>query len=370
MKQLDDLLQQGLAKKVFSQARAVVYYRGQRVFDGGNAEASVLFDVASLTKVMSTTPLFLRLGIDPTMPIGDVFYDAGVADRTIADLFYHRSGLPAFEPFFAYCKSREEVVQTAIATKPNAPNGLAAVYSDIGFIILGEMVSAMHGQPLDALFAKHIASDLQLSAHFRRVSDPPQEQTVSTGGTRPREPAPGQEGMWHVQTGPSRQGDVDDDNAYIMDGVAGHAGLFATADDVATYGQAVLDGWVKSPLGWARDSSVDGSTRSYGFDTPSAVVSSAGSHFGSHAIGHTGFTGTSLWISLERKMVVALLTNRVIFGRANQQIRQFRVDFHDAVVQCVTLRKDTDSLRFAAHSEPGNHSGQCVLWATATPGSK
>jgi CubicO group peptidase (beta-lactamase class C family) len=335
VKQLDDLLQQGLTDKVFEQARAVVYHRGQKVYDGGNAAPAALFDLASLTKVMSTTPLFLRLGIDPQMPIGDVFYDCGVADRTVADLFYHRSGLPAFEPFFAYCKSREEAVQSAIATKPIAPVGAQAVYSDIGFIILGEMVSALRGEPLDTLFAKHIASELQLSTHFRRIDNPPPEQTVSTGGTRPREPAPGQEGLWHVTSGPSRQGDVDDDNAYVMNGVAGHAGLFGSAGDVATYGQALLDGWAKSPLGWSRDTSVDGSTRSFGFDTPSATLSSSGSRFGLHAIGHTGFTGTSLWVSFDHKLVVALLTNRVIFGRANQRIRQFRPQFHDAVVSAL-----------------------------------
>jgi CubicO group peptidase (beta-lactamase class C family) len=249
-------------------------------------------------------------------------------------LLFHRSGLPAFEPFFARCTTRAEVVAAALEVAPVAPPGSAAVYSDIGFIILGELISTLHAAPLDQLFTEHIAGPFGLrESSFR----PPRELTVATGGTRPREPAPGQEGLWQVAAGPSRDGEVDDDNAWVMNGVSGHAGLFAPAHDVATFGQAVLEGRLSySSAGWPRDTT-PGSTRTFGFDTPSAEGASCGQRFGPNAIGHLGFTGTSLWVDLSRQLVVVLLTNRVIYGRANVQIRQFRPRFHDAVLDQLGL---------------------------------
>ena len=163
-------------------------------------------------------------------------------------------------------------------------------------------------------------------AAFRRVSDDlPTDDVISTGGTRPREPAPGQEGTWRVGAFPSRLGEVDDDNAWCMNGVAGHAGLFAPAADVATFGHAVLKGVVKAPAPWVTDVKTPGSTRTFGFDTPSKENPSCGARFGNRApgaIGHLGFTGTSLWIDFARELVVVLLTNRVIFGRSNVSPRR------------------------------------------------
>lgn len=335
MHRLDELLHQGIDKRVFGDARAVVRHKGKVVYDGGTTDSP--FDIASVTKVMSTTALVCQLGLPPTLTVGSIFPESAVADRTVADLVYHRSGLPAWDPFFVRCANRDALLEAALATKPTWPAGMKAVYSDLGFIILGEMLRVRFGKPLDVLFAQGVAGPLGLKAEFRRVSAPPKHRAVSTGGTRPREPAPGQEGMWDVPVKPSREGDVDDDNSYVMDGVAGHAGLFATADDVARFGQAVLDGAVKSPLGWQPDKSTPHSTRAFGFDTPTTTAPSCGTRFGPRAIGHLGFTGTSLWIDLDRQLVVSLLTNRVIYGRRNLQIREFRPAFHDAVLDVLEL---------------------------------
>jgi CubicO group peptidase (beta-lactamase class C family) len=142
--------------------------------------------------------------------------------------------------------------------------------------------------------------------------------------------------MWDVPTKPTRPAEVDDDNAWAMDGVSGHAGLFGTALDVAKTGQAVLEGRLASPVPWGRDVGTPDSTRALGFDTPSAEGATCGPRFGragpKGAIGHTGFTGTSLWIDLDRELVVALCTNRVALGRANVKIREFRPRFHEAVL--------------------------------------
>ncbi|QDE81700.1 serine hydrolase domain-containing protein [Myxococcus xanthus] len=362
---------------VFPSAQAVVLHRGVQVFGGvaGKVSGDTRFDLASLTKVISTTSLFLRLWTEgkvgpetlvsryfPGTPVGD----AGV---TVADLLYHRSGLPPFVPFFAQaltahpelldadCPSalrahvRDEVIQAAAATPLAAEPKTRAAYSDVGFILLGEILSRAAGAPLDTLFSRHVAEPLGLSARFHRLTDfPADAMPAPTGATRPREPAPGQETLWKdVPTQPTRPGEVDDDNAWVMDGVAGHAGLFGTAVDVARFGQAVLDGCAggaiiaPGPL-WHRalatDTKVEASTRSMGFDSPSEGVSSAGHYIGDTppgAVGHLGFTGTSLWVDLRRSLVVALVTNRVANGRQETRIRDFRPLFHDFVVEALEL---------------------------------
>jgi len=330
---LEAMITEGVEQRVYQHAHALVMHRGQTVFSFGTVNHDVRFDLASLTKVMATTSLCRKLDVDPARTVGSIFPHAKSSQVTVADLLFHRSGLPAFEPFFAHCHTPNEVVRAALQISPTAPVGAAAVYSDIGFIILGELISTLHHAPLDQLFTRHIAEPLGLShSSFR-----PTGFTVSTGGTRPREPAPGQEGLWSVAVGPSQEGDVDDDNAYAMNGVSGHAGLFGSAHDVARFGQAVLDGTIHPPpLGWSRDGT-PGSTRSFGFDTPSSTAPSCGQRFGPRAIGHLGFTGTSLWLDLDRQLVVVLLTNRVVLGRANVQIRQFRPRFHDAVLDELRL---------------------------------
>ncbi|MBX7113681.1 MAG: beta-lactamase family protein [Myxococcaceae bacterium] len=360
MKALDGLLFDGVAQQVFLLARAVVFYQGQRVYDGGNASEDTLFDLASLTKVMSTTALTLRLNeqkkLSLTDRVSDFFPNARLdTDATVEDLLYHRSGYPPFLCYFEQTMkehpelfdldclvnrrelARSEVMARALETPPSYPRGTQAVYSDIGFMVLGEMCAQAGGQRLDALFESEVVRPLGLSAGYRRLSVPQSgtRPIAPTGFTRPREHAPGQETLWNLPKRPARDGEVDDDNAWCMDGVSGHAGLFSTATDVARFGQAVLDGFLKVPYPWRKDRATPASTRALGFDTPSAEGASCGQFIGNRppgAIGHLGFTGTSLWVDLARKLVVVLLTNRTALGRANLRIREFRSRFHDAVV--------------------------------------
>ncbi|RKH18299.1 class A beta-lactamase-related serine hydrolase [Corallococcus sp. CA047B] len=375
---LQAVLDDGVELGIFPAAQAVVLHKGMQVFGGvaGNATGDTRFDLASLTKVLSTTALFLRLWTEgkvgpntlvsryhPGTPAGD----AGV---TVADLLYHRSGLPPFVPFFADAlkarpelldagcsanvrtQAREEVLRAAAATPLEAPVRTRTAYSDVGFILLGDILSRAADAPLDTLFSRHVAEPLGLNARFHRLTDFPVDgATAHTGAMRPREPAPGQESLWKdVPSRPSRPGEVDDDNAWVLDGVAGHAGLFGTAVDVARFGQAVLEGCASThaalapaPL-WHRvlatDPLLTGSTRSMGFDSPSKGHSSAGRFIGDTppgAVGHLGFTGTSLWVDLRRSLVVALITNRVAQGRQDLRIRDFRPAFHELVVEALDL---------------------------------
>jgi CubicO group peptidase (beta-lactamase class C family) len=379
---LQGVLEGAVSGGLFPAAQAVVLHRGAQVFGGvaGAATGDTRFDLASVTKVFCTTSLFLRLWtegkVGPETQVSRFFPGSpvGQAGGTVADLLYHRSGLPPFVPFFANAltstpelldpacppatraRVREQVVQAAAQTPLAAPPRTRTAYSDVGFILLGEILSHVSGKPLDFLFNQYIAEPLGLSARFHRLSELPTDGKVApTGPTRPREPAPGQEQMWgELPSRASPPGEVDDDNAWVMDGVSGHAGLFGTAVDVARFGQAVLEGCAGSPVLapgplWHRllatDPLVAGSTRSMGFDSPSAEGSSAGHFIGNTppgAVGHLGFTGTSLWVDLRRALVVALVTNRVAHGRKELRIRDFRPFFHDLVVEALGIADPTN----------------------------
>lgn len=330
------LLRRGVDEGAFPLARLEVLHEGRHVISTGNAGAQCVFDIASVTKVMSTTALVLDRSLLVDEPVQRWLPDAKI-DATLADLLFHRSGLPAFVPFFA--QPNADPRAGAIAT-PRA-HGRKAVYSDLGFILLGAVLEAATDTPLDALFRQHVAAPLGLTAGYRRRSSclPLPAELAPTGTTRPREPAPGQEGLWNVACVPTGLAEVDDDNAWAMDGVSGHAGLFSSALDVARFGQAMLEGrWRTS---WAPDVTTPGSTRAFGFDTPSSEGASCGPRFGRKgprgAIGHLGFTGTSLWIDFDRQLVIAFLTNRVALGRANIRIREYRPLVHDAVLDDLGL---------------------------------
>ncbi len=333
-----ELLQRGVDEGAFPLARLEVFHAGRHVISTGNAAADCVFDIASVTKVMSTTALLLDLSLPVDAPIQRWLPDARI-EATLADLAFHRSGLPAFRPFFAD-PVPDPLAGALSATKLHER---AVVYSDLGFILLGAVLEAATNTPLDALFTQRIAAPLGLSAGYRRRSSclPLPRSFAPTGETRPREPAPGQEGLWNVPCVPTGLAEVDDDNAWVMDGVSGHAGLFSTALDVARFGQAVLEGRWAPAGGWQVDTTTPGSTRAFGFDTPSQEGASAGARFGKlgprGAIGHLGFTGTSLWIDFDRSLVVAFLTNRVALGRANVRIREFRPLVHDAVLDDLGL---------------------------------
>jgi CubicO group peptidase (beta-lactamase class C family) len=404
---LQSLLDDGIARQVFPSGQAVIIHHGQVAFEGvaGDAKPGTLFDLASLTKVICTTAAFMSLwaegAVDPDAGLEIEFPKSGVgrSGTTYGDALYHRAGLPAFVPFFApvmrafpalfdpgcpatiRVHARNLVVQEALGTRVPAAAAVlrsaglprAPLYSDVGFIILGEALAHLARLPLDQLYQQKVASKLGLTSQFRPISQrdsqavraaelavprriaPP--DIAPTGATRPREPAPGQEKMWEaIEPRQSRPGEVDDDNAWVMDGVAGHAGLFGTASDVAKFGQAVLEEFegaakIAPQSHWQQALSPDpqtpGSTRAIGFDRPwppELGESSAGKQIGRvlpGAVGHLGFTGCSLWIDLGRRLVVALCTNRTLLGRQNDSIRRFRPRFHDAVVEALGLAIST-----------------------------
>ena len=378
---LAELLEAAVRDGVFPAAQASVFHQGQEV---GRAAAGAgedtPFDLASLTKILCTAPAFVALWaegkVGPSTAVSRWIDGSPLAKHgaTLGDLLAHRSGLPAWSPFFAVVlhtvpelrridcppatrlSVRSEVRDAAARSPLEATPGTRTLYSDIGFLLAGEMLAEAAGTPLDAVHAR-IGEKLGVAIHFHRLSTRGQDSRdpcggrwdalLPTGSLRPRPPAPGQENRWEsLPSEPSRTGEVDDDNAWVMDGVSGHAGLFGTATEVARFGQRVLEelagaGRVAPAALWERAvTPASDSSRALGFDTPSGESSAAGRLLGQTppgAFGHLGYTGTSLWVDRARGLSVALLTNRTALGRDNLRIQDFRPAFHDAVLQALGL---------------------------------
>ncbi|MGC4122448.1 MAG: serine hydrolase domain-containing protein [Myxococcales bacterium] len=387
-------LRRGVEDEVFPGGAAAVFHRGKLVHLSATGEShsvpehakllpDAVFDLASLTKVVATTPaVALLVGRkqldldDPVVRYWPEFGRGGKKAVTVRQLLAHCSGLPAWKPFFldvmadpggaplfrdpppdfrarlAACRRGRAMLYEAIcATKLERPPGSAAVYSDLGFIALGKVVELVGSAPLDRFVAKEVFTELGLaSLGYRPLDEKTRKapQLVATGVYRPREPAPGQEAIVPSPAADAppqlRLGEVDDDNAFAMGGVSGHAGLFGSAQDVAAYGNAILDelrgaSRLAPAATWQAFCEREGtpnSSRALGFDTPSGDQPAAGTKMAaSRTVGHTGFTGTSLWIDCGRELCVALLTNRVHPRRANTRITLFRPAFHDAVVQAL-----------------------------------
>jgi CubicO group peptidase (beta-lactamase class C family) len=306
-----------------------------------------VFDLASLTKPIATaTALMLlveagQVGLDT--PIAAYLAAHGRAHRqspSLRQLLSHCSGLPAWRPYYQGIdrarppSERRHAVYAAAQAEPLlAQPGMTVQYSDVGFILLGEVVETVTDLPLNAFCSQRIFSVLQADGLGFRDLTQPRPGGVSYAST---ENCP-----WR---GRVLEGEVHDENAWVMGGVAGHAGLFATARQVWRFAQSLLDGLHGRP--WLVSSATlrafttpqgmpAGSTWTLGWDTPTPGQSSAGRYMSPTAIGHLGFTGTSLWIDPAQQVIVVCLTNRVHPSRQREGIRAFRRHLHDAVMHAL-----------------------------------
>ena len=256
--------------------------------------------------------------------------ESGTADLrrsevTLRMLLAHSSGLPAHRPLYERTDSRDELVMLAAKTPLTNDPGMATEYSDIGFIVLGEALTRLVDEKLDTFCQREIFGPFGMS---RAGFNPLVEQRSLIP------PTADEQNFRHRVI----QGEVHDDNASVMDGVAGHAGIFAPAEDLALFAHAMLSGGapILRPENLAlftrRETLPPGTTRTLGLDTPSQT-SLAGQYFSAGSFGHLGFTGTSLWIDPEREISITLLTNRTWPDGKNIGIRQVRPQFHDAVME-------------------------------------
>jgi CubicO group peptidase (beta-lactamase class C family) len=295
------------------------------------------YDIASLTKVVATTAaamlLHQRGRLDLATPLGDLLpgfvvnrpADSPARRVTLRHLLAHNSGLPGYVELFRTAATAEALLAACLHLPLEAEPGTRAEYSDPGFILLGKALEALTGEELATWTQREIFQPLGMqSTAFcpppdERSAIPPTEQDATF---RPRR----------------IQGEVQDENAWVLGGVAGHAGLFSNVPDLLRFAAEILaaannSGKIFSAETvqlFAHRQPPVGSSRALGWDTPSEP-SSSGSHFSPHSIGHLGFSGTSLWIDLDAGVAIVLLTNRTWPDRASQLIRSVRPAFHDAV---------------------------------------
>jgi len=338
-----DLLQTGAATRAFPAATIEVGRRSgpiwQEAFgrltydaDADACRLDTIFDLASLTKVIATTSLVMqfvaadRLALSTR--VGSLLPAWRGDDKmavTIRHLLDHSSGLPAHARLWESAVGRATYESAICALPLERAAGHASVYSDPGFMLLGFIVEDLAARPLAEAF------DTMVAGHVDGVL------TYTPAASLRQRIAPTERDPWR---GRVLQGEVHDENAAALGGAAGHAGLFGTVEAVGAFARSVLSafvtrGWIGDPAlmrTFAARSEVPGSSRALGWDTM-LPTSSCGTLMSSSAIGHTGFTGTSLWIDHERDLYVALLTNRVYPSRANTALAAMRPRIHDAIVE-------------------------------------
>jgi CubicO group peptidase (beta-lactamase class C family) len=355
------ILDAAVADRVFPGASMAVTHRGRLValkvfgrftYDSESTlvATETLFDVASVSKVVATTTVAMilyergLLDLDaPVVGIVPEFAGDGDAQRravTLRMLLAHSSGLPAYEKLFLKARTREQLLQAAFTTPLAADPGSRAEYSDIGFMVLGEALERIAGETLDRFCQREIFGPLGM-AHT--TYNPPPEARAKIPPTQ------------DDRTFRNRiiQGEVQDENASVLGGVAGQAGVFSIAEDLARFAHAMLGG--ENPilrpetvsLFTRRETAPAGTSRALGWDTPSPP-SQSGKYLSPQAYGHLGYTGTSLWIDPAREFSVVLLTNRTWPDSSNQlssqAIKRVRPKFHDAVVGALDAAGGKDIL--------------------------
>ena len=370
-REVEQAFNDAVERHVFPGATVVVRRGGDIVFEGAfgyrtvlpqrrEAKIDTVFDLSSLTKVFATTIAMMMLVREEKLRLEDrvtrFFPSFGVhgKDRvTFRHLLAHCSGLAAWRPFYKLVADIERAGKVNFMASPGAkqriyeeihhekleaPVGTRAIYSDLNFIILGEAVEQATGVSLQRFCHDRIFRELGLTA--TGFID------ISLARTRKLEPVADM--FAATQNCPSRRrlliGEVDDDNAFAMGGVTGHAGLFAPVREVDRIAAELLacfkgrSNFVPEKISrqfWTRDETVAGSTWALGWDTPSPDHSSSGHRFPPNAVGHLGFAGTSIWLDPEREIAISLLTNRVHPSRDNQAIREFRPAIHDLIMEAI-----------------------------------
>ncbi len=342
------ILEQAIAAKAFPGASLAIVHGGKLVALHGTGRFSyernatrvsrdAIYDLASLTKVVATTAMAMllfdrgALHLD-SLVVGLLPEFAGEdhrrAEVTVRMLLTHTSGLPAYERLFLRFHTRDRLLAGAARVPLVHDPGRATEYSDIGFILVGEILSRLAGESLDSFCVREVFRPLGM------------EETMFRPQTNWLARIPPTEEDRDFRNG-IVQGAVNDENAWILGGVGGHAGLFSTAGDLARFAQCMLAGGCglishdTTERFTIQDHTYPGSTRfALGWDKPTAP-SQSGQYFSPESYGHLGFTGTSLWIDPQRQLAVILLTNRTWPDRSSQKIKEIRPAFHDAIVEAL-----------------------------------
>ena len=346
-----EILRTAISDQAFPAASTAITHQGKLIalkafgrftYENNSPEviSESVFDLASVSKVVATTSmamiLYERGLLDLEAPVASIIPEFKSDDSrrlqiTLRMLLAHSSGLPAHEKMYLQSDSKRGFVERAMKAPLVTAPGTRTEYSDIGFIVLATALEQIANEPLDVFCKREVFGPLAM-AHT--TFNPPERMRSQIPPT-----ADDQSFRYRII-----QGEVQDENASAMGGVAGHAGVFASSRDVAQLANAMLNGGrpLVRPETLAvfaqRQETPEGTSRALGWDTPSSP-SQSGNYFSSRAFGHTGYTGTSLWIDPERQLSVTLLTNRTWPDCKNQLIKKVRPGFHDAVVEAVEANR-------------------------------
>jgi len=356
------VVEHAVADKAFPGATLAVGYKGKvslHAFGNLSYEANspavdmrTMYDIASLTKVVVTTTLTAKL-VEGDFP-APLDLDARI-DRylpewangpdphgwrpkvTVRHLLTHTSGLPPFKEYWRTSTGKQDTLTRIFAEPLDYEPGTKEVYSDLGIILMAQIIERLTGRSLDDLAKAYIFSPLGMKDTTYRPAQKLWPWIAPTEFDK---------NLRHKLV----QGEVHDENAFTMGGVSGHAGVFSTAPDLAAFCQTLLNGGVYTHRGILKRATIaqfttpqqlSNGTRTLGWAVPTEG-SSSGHFFSAHSFGHTGFTGTSIWIDPDRQVFVVLLTNRVNPTRENMKIAQVRSAVHDAVMQALGFASPTN----------------------------
>lgn len=377
------IIDSSINANIFPGAQVYVSQYGKTILSRGfgyhtyrkskEVSTETIFDLASITKVLSATPIVMKLvndnELDLDQPIKEFFpgfKNAGKDTITIRHLLIHESGLSAYHRYFLEekYKSRGDILKNIINRRLTYETGSEYKYSDLGMILLGTVLERIGGNDLHALANSWFYKPLGMNKTFYNPpanqwkNIPPTEKTVIPIGTgnksfrskianiSTRLFGPKKSLSYDLFPRKTAHGYVHDENANLLGGVSAHAGLFSNAEDLGKYGQMLLNGGIIQEkkildkdlisLFTARQSTVDEANRGYGWDRPDRDgTSSAGDYFSDKTFGHLGYTGTSFWIDPEQELIVVLLTNRVYPTRDNPGIKHVRRKFHNTLIKSV-----------------------------------
>jgi beta-N-acetylhexosaminidase len=347
--EVDQIMESAVSDSVFPGAvllfgmdNHILYNKafGNFTYDKNSSKTSTnsIFDLASVSKVVATTSAAMILVEQKKLNLDDhvvkylpEFNNNGKDQITIRNLLVHNSGLESFKKYYDDFSSADHVINDIMTSKLNSPPGEKFVYSDLGMITLQKVIEKTSEQPLDDFLKDNLFDRLGMNKTMYNPSKELKNRCVPTE----------LDNYWRNRL---LQGEVHDERAHMLNGVAGHAGLFSTSNDLSKFVMMLMndgefnDQQIIDPIiieEWTTKQS-EQSDRALGWDTKSMEgYSSAGTKFSKRSFGHTGYTGTSIWVDKETKLFVILLSNRVHPTRANRKITQLRPKLHDTIFNSV-----------------------------------
>jgi len=365
--EIESLVNGGISKKYFPGAQLLIgtpekilmnenFGKFTYDSDAKDVNASSIFDLASVTKVIATTTAIMQLYDNGRLNINDNAWlyipelaNNGKENIRISNLLLHNSGLKAWIPFYKTCTTKEQVLETIYNIKLDYPVGSKFVYSDLNAVLLGIIVERISGMSLDEYCTKNIFQPLGMENTFYLPKDKDKQRALPTEN----------DSYWRNRL---LQGEVHDETAALLGGVSGNAGLFSNAEDLYQFLRVMLEkgkyynpytrGLTEEKFANADviglftkkwETAAYNNSRALGWDTKPEAGSSyrapCGEKFSGNSFGHTGYTGTSVWCDSDRNLIVIFLTNRVYPSRENNGIREIRPDVHNFAIDLLNEQK-------------------------------